>query len=79
MRTKKSKTIKLLALLFYSYSTVCIGNPPESLIIAIAKKKKKEFSEASVESSQSVRYALEVPQGWFKKNNIGPGCSIKLL
>ena len=36
------------------------------------------FSEASVESSQSVRYALEVPQGWFKKNNIGPGCSIKL-
>ncbi|RKW51480.1 MAG: DUF192 domain-containing protein, partial [Prevotella sp.] len=22
--------------------------------------------------------ALEVPQGWFKKNNIGPGCSIKL-
>ena len=36
------------------------------------------FSEASVESSQPVRYALEVPQGWFKKNNIGPGCSIKL-
>ena len=36
------------------------------------------FSEASVESSQSVRYALEVPQGWFKKNNIGPGCTIKL-
>ena len=35
-------------------------------------------SEASVESSQPVRYALEVPQGWFKKNNIGPGCSIKL-
>ena len=36
------------------------------------------FSEASIESSQPVRYALEVPQGWFKKNNIGPGCSIKL-
>ena len=36
------------------------------------------FSEASVESSQPVRYALEVPQGWFKKNNIGPGCAIKL-
>ena len=35
-------------------------------------------SEASVEASQPVRYALEVPQGWFKKNNIGPGCAIKL-
>ena len=36
------------------------------------------FSLASVESSYSVRYALEVPQGWFKKNNIGPGCTIQL-
>lgn len=36
------------------------------------------FSLASVESSYSVRYALEVPQGWFKKNNIGPGCTIEL-
>lgn len=36
------------------------------------------FSLASVESSYSVRYALEVPQGWFAKNNIGPGCTIQL-
>ena len=36
------------------------------------------FSLASVQSSYSVRYALEVPQGWFKKNNIGPGCTIQL-
>ena len=56
MRTKKSKTIRLLALLFYSYSMVCIGNLPGSLIIAIAKKKKKEISEAM--SSRSTMKAL---------------------
>lgn len=31
------------------------------------------FSLSSIVSSCSVRYALEVPQGWFKKNNINPG------
>ncbi|MBP5452471.1 MAG: DUF192 domain-containing protein [Treponema sp.] len=31
------------------------------------------FSEASVSSSRSVRYALEVPQGWYKKNGIKVG------
>lgn len=31
------------------------------------------FSEASVSSSRSVRYALEVPQGWYKKNGIKEG------
>lgn len=31
------------------------------------------FSEASVSSSRSVRYALEVPQGWFRKNSIKAG------
>ena len=31
------------------------------------------FSEASVSSSRSVRYALEVPQGWFRKNGIKTG------
>ena len=36
------------------------------------------FSTASVESTVSVRYALEVPQGWFAKNNIGPGCKLDL-
>lgn len=36
------------------------------------------FSTASVESTVSVRYALEVPQGWFAKNNIGPGSTIQL-
>ncbi len=56
MRTKKSKTIRLLALLFYSYSTVCIGDPPGSLIIAITKKKKKEISEAM--NSRSTMKAL---------------------
>jgi len=36
------------------------------------------FSHESVESSEPVRYALEVPQGWFKKNNIGAGSTIEL-
>ena len=36
------------------------------------------FSLASVTSTVSLRYALEVPQGWFKKNNIGPGAVISL-
>ena len=36
------------------------------------------FSRESVNSSEPVRYALEVPQGWFEKNNIGKGCTIKL-
>ena len=36
------------------------------------------FSRESVNSSEPVRYALEVPQGWFEKNNIGNGCTIKL-
>ena len=36
------------------------------------------FSRESVNSSEPVRYALEVPQGWFERNNIGRGCIIKL-
>ena len=36
------------------------------------------FSHESVESSNPVRYALEVPQGWFKRNNVGPGSTIEL-
>ena len=36
------------------------------------------FSRESVNSSEAVRYALEVPQGWFERNNIGTGCIIKL-
>ena len=36
------------------------------------------FSLYSIESTVSVRYALEVPQGWFQKNNITPGDKITL-
>lgn len=36
------------------------------------------FSETSVSSSRSVRYALEVPRGWFKANSIAPGDSVSL-
>ena len=36
------------------------------------------FSRKSVNSSEPVRYALEVPQGWFERSNIGTGCIIKL-
>lgn len=31
------------------------------------------FSHATIDSTVSVRYALEVPQGWFAKNNIKVG------
>ena len=36
------------------------------------------FSLSSIESTVSVRYALEVPIGWFQKNNITPGDIISL-
>ena len=36
------------------------------------------YSLASVQSSVSLRYALEVPQGWFAKNGIVPGDKINL-
>lgn len=35
------------------------------------------FSEKSVPSSRSVRYALEVPQGWFKDSGIAEGCYVE--
>lgn len=38
----------------------------------------KPFSLASIQSTVSCRYALEVPQGWFAKNNIAPGDKISL-
>lgn len=36
------------------------------------------YSEATVSSLRSLRFALEVPQGWFKKNNIQIGDSISI-
>lgn len=36
------------------------------------------FSLADIVSTSSVRYALEVPQGWFSKNNIKVGDSLVL-
>ena len=36
------------------------------------------YSLSSIQSTVSVRYALEVPQGWFKKNNIKEGDKISL-
>ena len=38
----------------------------------------KPYSLAPVQSTTSVRYALEVPQGWFKKNGVQPGDSISI-
>ena len=61
-------------------------NTPTALSIAFISSSgviheiydMKPFNTASVESTVSVRYALEVPQGWFAKNNIGPGSTIQL-
>ena len=36
------------------------------------------FSEASIVSTVSVRYALEVPQGWYEKNGIKKGDLVSL-
>lgn len=56
-------------------------NTPHPLSIAYIDSKgtirdifdMTPYSLSSIESTCSVRYALEVPQGWFKKNNINPG------
>ena len=37
------------------------------------------FSEATVSSTRSVRYALEVPQGWFRKNGIKEGDKVEWI
>lgn len=38
----------------------------------------KPFSEKSVKSAYSVRYALEVPRGTFASLGVGPGDTIEL-
>ena len=61
-------------------------NTPHPLSIAFIDSKgkirniydMKPFSLESIESTVSVRYALEVPQGWFTKNNIKTGDTVSL-
>lgn len=61
-------------------------NTPTPLSIAYVSKDGKikdildmqPFSLADITSSGYVRYALEVPQGWFKKNGIAVGDAIKI-
>ncbi len=61
-------------------------NTPTPLSIAYISKDGKikdildmqPFSLADITSSGYVRYALEVPQGWFKKNGISVGDSLKI-
>ncbi len=61
-------------------------NTPTPLSIAYISKDGKikdildmqPFSLADITSSGYVRYALEVPQGWFKKNGITVGDAIKI-
>ena len=56
-------------------------NTPHPLSIAYIDSKgkirdifdMKPYSLAPITSTVSVRYALEVPQGWFKKNGIDVG------
>ena len=56
-------------------------NTPHPLSIAYLDSKGKirniydmtPFSLTPIVSTVSVRYALEVPQGWFKENNINVG------
>lgn len=61
-------------------------NTPHPLSIAYIDRKgrirdifdMKPYSLSSVSSRTSVRYALEVPQGWFDKVNIKEGDKITL-
>ena len=59
-------------------------NTPHPLSIAYIDSKGKirniydmtPFSLSSIVSTVSVRYALEVPQGWYKKNGITEGDAV---
>lgn len=61
-------------------------NTPHPLSIAYIDSNGKirnifdmtPFSLSPIESTVSVRYALEVPQGWFNKNGISTGDRIDL-
>ncbi len=61
-------------------------NTPHPLSIAYIDSKGKirniydmnPYSRESILSTVSVRYALEVPQGWFKKNGIAEGDTVIL-
>lgn len=61
-------------------------NTPSPLSIAYIDRTGKivdiydmtPFSLASITSSRSVRYALEVPQSWYEKNGIKKGDVLKL-
>ena len=61
-------------------------NTPHPLSIAYIDSKGKirdiydmtPFSLSSIISTVSVRYALEVPQGWYKKNGITEGDTVIL-
>ncbi len=59
-------------------------NTPHPLSIAYIDSKGKirniydmtPYSLSSIVSTVSVRYALEVPQGWYKKNGITEGDTV---
>lgn len=61
-------------------------NTPHPLSIAYIDSKgciknifnMTPYSLSSIDSTVSVRYALEVPQGWFKKNKIQEGDYVSL-
>ena len=61
-------------------------NTPHPLSIAYIDSKGKirdiydmtPFSLSSIISTVSVRYALEVPQGWYKNNGITVGDNVIL-
>lgn len=61
-------------------------NTPHPLSIAYIDSKGKirniydmtPYSLSSIVSTVSVRYALEVPQGWYKKNGITEGDTVIL-
>ena len=61
-------------------------NTPTPLSIAYIDSRGKivdifdmtPYSLSSIQSTRSVRYALEVPQGWYAENGIAPGDRVTL-
>ena len=73
-------------LFIFEYDQIWMKNTPTPLSIAFITKDGKikdifdmqPFSTASKTSTGYVRYALEVPQGWYKKNGIKTGDVLKI-
>ncbi len=61
-----------------TYIDLDIGFFDENKILKVIKSMKK-LDENIISSGIPAMYALEVNRGWFKKNNVNPGCRLNIL